>query len=193
MATGLKSAAPPVSTERLSRVLDANGKSALFGDPEPTANARDPQVIKVGDTFYCYYSATPDPKAPNADLCRTSTDLKTWSPPHRVASGGSAGKGRYTAECPFVVVHDGWYYLFRTQHYGAHAQTSVYRSKDPLNFGVDNDDHLVERLPVAAPELFEDHGQLYIAALNGDLHGIWIAKIRWEPAKTDALGTPARP
>ena len=53
-------------------------------------------------------------------------------------------------------------------------------TKDPMNFGVDDDRYLVETLPVAAPEIVESHGQLYIAALLPSLKGIQIAKLGWE-------------
>jgi len=75
----------------------------------------------------------------------------------------------------------GYHHLFRTQHYGENAQTRVYRSRDPPNFGIDDDRFLVETLPVAAPEIVESHGQLYIAALLPNLKGIQIAKLRWQP------------
>ena len=77
--------------------------------------------------------------------------------------------------------HSGYYYLFRTQRYGESAQTSVYRSKDPADFGVDDDQYLVTTLPVAAPEIAEDEGQLYMAALLPSLKGIQIAKLRFVP------------
>jgi hypothetical protein len=88
----------------------------------------------------------------------------------------------YSAECPFVYYHRAsrHYYLFRTQRYGEKAQTSVYRSKDPLNFGVNDDRYLVCTLPVAAPEIIEQEGQLYMAALLPSLKGIQIARVRWE-------------
>jgi hypothetical protein len=57
------------------------------------------------------------------------------------------------------------------------AETRVYRSKDPTDFGINDDRYLVETLPVAAPEIIESHGQLYIAALLPSLKGIQIAKL----------------
>jgi hypothetical protein len=76
---------------------------------------------------------------------------------------------------------DGWYYLFRTQRYGRDAQTSVYRSRDPLDFGVEDDRDFVCTLPVAAPEIIEHDGRHYIAALNPGLDGIRIARLKWVP------------
>ena len=177
------------------RRLLPTGKVGMFSDGFGT---RDPMTIRVNGMFYTYYSANPGTKfdasnssasnrsslhlMSNADLMRTSSDLLHWSDAKIVAEGGQAGTGSYSAECPFVYYHkkSGYYYLFRTQHYGENAETRVYRSKDPTNFGVNDDRHLVETLPVAAPEIVELHGQLYIAALLPNLKGIQIAKLDWD-------------
>ncbi len=178
------------------RRLSPAGKVGMFSDGFGT---RDPITIRVNGKFFTYYSANPgtvfnaaDLSAANraslnlmgnADLLRTSSDLLHWSDAKIVAKGGEAGTGSYSAECPFVYYHkkSGYYYLFRTQHYGENAETRVYRSKDPANFGVGDDRYLVETLPVAAPEIVEAHGQTYIAALLPSLKGIQIAKLDWEP------------
>jgi hypothetical protein len=102
-----------------------------------------------------------------------------------VAYGGSAGSGWTSAECPFVLIHDGWYYLFRTQSYGQSAQSRVYCSKDPMDFGIDDDRFLVGTLPVAAPEIIEYDGQTHIASLLPSLKGIRIAKLEWGTTKKE--------
>lgn len=81
---------------------------------------------------------------------------------------------------PFVVPFQGWYYLFRTQHYAPEPETRVYCSKDPLDFGVGDDSHLVCTLPVAAPEILLHEGSYYIAALLPDINGIRVARLAWE-------------
>jgi hypothetical protein len=78
-----------------------------------------------------------------------------------------------------VVFRQGWYYLFRTQRYGRDARTSVYRSKDPLNFGIDDDRFFLCELPIAAPEIVRHEEQDYIAALLPNLKGIQIARLDW--------------
>lgn len=177
------------------RRLLPTGNVGMFSDGFGT---RDPMTIRINGTFYVYYSANPGTVfnaadlsaanrsslhlASNADLVRTSSDLVHWSDPKIVAKGGEAGTGSYSAECPFVYYHkkSRYYYLFRTQHYGENAETRVYRSKDPTKFGINDDRYLVETLPVAAPEIIESRGQLYIAALLPSLKGIQIAKLGWE-------------
>jgi hypothetical protein len=147
----------------------------------PGANTRDPMAILIGGTWHCYTSAHPEKQG--AVYSRISTDLKTWTEPRIVARGGSAGTGPYSAECPFVVQRKGHYYLFRTQRYGKTAQTTVYRSEDPRDFGVDDDRCRVGTLDVAAPEIVQHEGQDYMAYLLPSLKGIKIVKLAWEPAK----------
>ena len=163
-----------------ARQLGPNGKSGMFTEG-PGNNTRDVIVLKIRNLYHAYYTAYPDKQG--SDFVRTSKDLNTWSPSKKVAFGGQAGTGPSSAECPFVYYHkgSGYYYLFRTQHYGARAQTSIYRSSDPLNFGLNDDRYLVGTLPIAAPEIVDYEGQLYIAALLPSLKGIQIAKLKFAP------------
>jgi hypothetical protein len=136
-------------------------------------------IIRIGELWHCYYTA--HPKDVGAVYCRTSGDLRKWGEAKIVARGGQATSHKYSAECPFVVeLEKAQYYLFRTQRYGKDAQTSVYFSSDPLNFGIDEDrGHFVATLPLAAPEIIEHEGQYFIAALLPSLKGIQIARLRW--------------
>ncbi|MGA2914705.1 MAG: hypothetical protein ABSE89_01615 [Sedimentisphaerales bacterium] len=169
-----------VSTDgkTFKRVLKKNNSAALFNEGGPEVNTRDPMLLRAKNKWFCYYTACPDKKG--YVFCRTSSDLKKWSDSKIVAFGGSADAGWASAECPHVVElekHD--YYLFRTQFYGPGAQTSVYYSTDPLNFGINDDSHFVCKFNIAAPEIIKDGDQYYIAALNPNLDGIRIAKLKW--------------
>ena len=159
-----------------SRVLQPDGRAGMFSEG-PGNNTRDPMVIRIGDVFHAYYTAYPQKLG--AVFLRTSKDLSAWNPSQRVAFGGAAGTGPFSAECPFVYLHkaSGFYYLFRTQHYGENAETRVYRSKDPASFGIDDDRFLVATLPVAAPEIVDYDGETYMAALLPSLKGIQIVKL----------------
>lgn len=162
-----------------ARWLMPNGKSGMFSEG-PGLNTRDPMLLRIGRTYYMY--ATAHAKS-GADYVRTSNDLRHWSASKKIASGGAAGSGPNSAECPFVYFHKAsrYYYLFRTQHYGLKAQTSVYRSKDPRYFGVEDDRNFVCTLPIAAPEIIEFEGQTYVAALLPSLKGIQLARLKWTP------------
>ena len=159
------------------RVVQPDGKTGMFGEGQG-ANTRDPMVLRVGDQWHCYYTACPN--RVGSVYCRTSSDLRNWSEARIVARGGQAGSGPGRAECPFVIEREGYYYLLRTQAYGRKAQTSVYRSKDPMDFGVDDDRFFVGVLPVAAPEIVVHEGRHYLAALLPDLKGIRLAELAWE-------------
>lgn len=163
-----------------TRVIEPGGVTAMF-DEGMGNNTRDPMVLHENGTYYAYYTAYPGGQG--ADYMRSSTDLATWSASKQVAFGGVAGTGGSSAECPFVVhlVAEGAYYLFRTQVYGQGATSRVYRSTDLSDFGINDDSHLVQTLPVAAPEIFEVSGQWYIAALTPALDGIQLAKLSWMP------------
>jgi hypothetical protein len=71
------------------------------------------------------------------------------------------------------------YYLFNTQRYGRRQHTTVFRSRDPLHFGINDNRLEVTTLPVAAPEIILHEGQSYIASLKPALDGIQIARLKW--------------
>jgi hypothetical protein len=159
-----------------TRVLQPTGMSAMFGEG-PGMGTRDPMLFVAPNEYRVYYTA-----GVGADYVRVSTDLATWSPPAIVARGGYAGADASAAQSPFVVQprEGGDYFLFRTQRYGADAQTTVYRSPNPFDFGVDNDQFLIGVLPLAAPEIIRDvDGRWFIAALRPDLQGIQMASLDW--------------
>ncbi len=169
--------------KRFTRQLRERGLAGMFcegGD----ANTRDPMVIRIADRWHCYYTAYPGQKG--AVYSRTSRDLRNWSESKIVAFGGRAGTNPYSAECPHVIHHAGYYYLFRTQRYGAAAQTSIYRSKDPMDFGIEDDQYFLCTLPVAAPEIILHKGQCYIASLLPSLKGVRIARLKWVPQQRPA-------
>jgi hypothetical protein len=166
--------------------VNNNGSPALFGNINET-NTRDPMVVRIGDLWYCYYTAHPGNDG--AIYVRSSEDFYNWSDSQMVSYGGSPGKGKlWFAECPHVVSLAGNnFFLFRTYSYGNYQsgklvsppKTNIYRSSNPKDFGIDTDDNLVTTLPVAAPEIILFEGRWYIAALMPDLQGIRIARLKW--------------
>ncbi len=164
-----------------TRSRNAQGKPQLDspGPVERDRNVRNPMALPIGGKWHCYYTA--HPKNKGAVYVRTSDDLLHWGQEHLVAARGKSGDGPYSAECPFAVEpQPGHFYLFRTQQYGQKAQTMVYHSRDPLDFGIDHDAaHYVTTLPVAAPEVFRHEGRWYLAALLPSLKGIQITRLQW--------------
>lgn len=141
---------------------------------------RDVMVMKEGDTYFSYSTISTLSKDgwPRGFVSvRTSKDLKKWSDYTVVSEGDRAGNGNVSAESPFVLKYQENFYLFRSS--SSTGTTFVYRSKDPYNFGIHNDEKLVEELPVWAPEIIYEGGQWYISDL-GDFQGIMLAKLKWE-------------
>ena len=152
-----------------TRVLDANGQCPLFSEVG-VINPRDPMVLHDGNTWRMYYTAIDGDGVAGRVYARTSSDLASWSDAIVVSSGPTAT----STECPFVVHRESGYYLFRTRQYGEDAATDVFRSRDPMRF---DDSTFMTTLPVAAPELIEADGRLYIAALKPGLDGIRLAPL----------------
>jgi len=140
---------------------------------------RDIMLLRESDRWIAYYTANPDNVG--RVYARTSKDLKNWDEARIVAWGGEAGTNFYSAECPWVyrLPNTPWYFLFRTQLYKNTPMTRVYRSRDPLDFGLDHDRMLVARMAVAAPELFDYRGRLHMACLMPDLKGLRTAPLEF--------------
>jgi hypothetical protein len=176
--------------KRFTRVLGGNGEPDLFTEhsfePSPNNTARDPMILKCGNTYYCYYTSHTTAFNPDgAAYARTSLDLKNWSASVMVSHTAPypGNSPRFSDECPFVIYREdvGLYYLFVTQIYGKNSQTTVYASPNPLYFGIDNNTYKVCTLPVAAPEVFLVGDQWYIASTMPDYGGIQLAKLKWVP------------
>jgi hypothetical protein len=163
--------------KNFERLVGPDGKTGVFTEG-PGANTRDPMLVKIGGLWHCYYTAFPNGKG--YGFCRTSPDLKTWSDSYVVSYGGKPGTDKCWNECPHVVEPEpGEFFYFRNQFYGEAAMNWVYRSRNPYNFGIDDDSKIVHRWKLAAPEVIFHEEKYYLAALLDDLQGIHIAPLKW--------------
>ena len=176
--------------KEFKRVLNQKGQPNLFSGPG--GNTRDPMVLLIGNTYYCYYtghfSRNSQERHRCAVFCRTSPDLLNWSEPIKVIAGGSPEGTTWfggDSECPFVVEIDRLFYLFRNQRYGKNSLNTQYYSLNPFDFGVGHDRNMIGKLQVAAPEIIRHRGGYYIAALLPDLKGIRIARLKWIKKQSD--------
>jgi hypothetical protein len=160
------------------RHTNEQGYSRVFVGP---GEARDPMVIKVGELWHCYYCGHDTGKRrPCKVYVRTSSDLIHWSTYREVSWGGfTSGTGFWSTECPFVVYLDGYYYLFRTSEYRPPARTHVYRSQDPLDFGLGSDAKWITTLRVAAPEVVQVGDQFYISTVEDLKGGLQLFRLKW--------------
>jgi len=165
-----------------ARHLNADGLSGLFAE-KPGASSRDPMLMAFRDQYYLYYTGVPQDKG--AIYCRTSTDLFTWNDSVVVSSGGIGGDGPASAECAFVTYlpQDFAFYLFRAhpKEGSKDYETSIYRSQNPLDFGVDSDEFRIGSLPYEVVRVIKDGPDFYMTALNPDYDGIRLARMRWVP------------
>jgi hypothetical protein len=162
-----------------TRHVDAAGMSRLFLGPGET---RDPCVVRIGELWYMYYAGYFNYDAPTEGagfVARTSDDLLHWSDWRIVHQDPQFGDRRTDAECPFVIEKEGYFYLFRTVDY-YRCMTLVFRSDDPLNFGIgDAGSKFVGRLPCAAGELYSFDGQEYVSSSHTPLFGEQLCKLKW--------------
>ncbi len=177
--------------KEFTRVIQANGKTGMFNEGSDNGT-RDVMLLLHNNLWYAYYTGRTE--GTGKVWVRTTPDFENWSESTIVSFGGRVGTGTGASECPHVVSPgDDYFYLFKTQTYGRYdranddlrnrgvPQTSVYRSRDPMNFGVNDDEgYFLGTLVVAAPEVVLYEGQYYIFALNtGSLDGLRCARLDW--------------
>ena len=81
--------------------------------------ARDPMVLRVGDRWVMYYTATLEPAGgPHIVAACESDDLVHWSGRHVVYEDALSGTGAGPTESPFVVARDDGFLLFLGPDYG---------------------------------------------------------------------------
>lgn len=168
--------------------------------------ARDPMVLRVGDEWVMYYTAT---RTNHVVLAVTSVDLVTWSAPVVVLRDPLVGTEAGPTESPFVVGGaDGRWYLFVGPDYtalvdeirdagcrtrddvAALLRTSVpYRttrmlvSDDPFAW---SPDAVVATIDAHAAEVIVDEdGSMWVSHCGWGQGGVWLAPLDLPPILTD--------
>ncbi len=167
--------------KEFTRQIGGDGIAGAF-DEGLGNSTRDPMITQFDDTYYVYYTANPG--GVGSVYARTSPDLMTWSESIIVSAGGSAGSDWFDGEVPAVLWIDEAqaYYLFRTHSSpagGGRMLTSVYRSTDPLDFGVGDDRYLVTTLDSEATWVVREADSYYVTAVMPDLSGYRVARLEW--------------
>ena len=143
-------------------------------------DARDPMVLRVGDEWVMYYTATTAPEGGNHCVaCATSTDLINWEKKGNVFT--STIKGTYGGPCesPFVEKVNDTYFLFIGPYGGydkAYADTAVYASLNPFSF----DGEPVAHIPSHAAEILKVNGEYYITHCGWGQGGVYLARLHFE-------------
>ncbi|HEX6240699.1 MAG TPA: family 43 glycosylhydrolase [Polyangiales bacterium] len=139
--------------------------------------ARDPFVMRVGDRWVMYYTATDDPAGGHHVVAyRTSADLRSWSERAIAYRDVSMGTGAGPTESPFVVARDEGFYLFIGPRED-YVSTTVYFSADPLAF----QDPPITQIEAHAPEVVRDlDGRAYISRAGWGQGGVDLAPLTWK-------------
>jgi hypothetical protein len=144
--------------------------------------ARDPMVLRVGDVWVMYYTATePATGGHHVVAYRTSDDLKTWGSRGIAFVDPMKGTGAGPTESPFVVKRGDFYYLFLSMRHnyipGYYADTEVFRSRNPLHWDIND---VVGRFDGHASEVIRDvDGRWYVSHCGWYQGGVYLAPLTW--------------
>jgi arabinan endo-1,5-alpha-L-arabinosidase len=154
-------------------------------------DARDPFILRWGDCWVMYYTATTRPEGGNhVVMAATSDDLIHWKGRTVVLRDPSIGDYGGPTESPFVVQRGPFYYLFCGPREG-YLGTTVFRSRDPFHWSLD--DH-VGYLKTHASEVVRDtDGNWYLSHCGNGQKGLYLAPLYWNDGLDDeptSLPTP---
>jgi beta-fructofuranosidase len=140
-------------------------------------DARDPFLMRAGEGWVVYYTATSRPAGGNHVVAyRTSDDLIRWSDRRIAFVDPAVGTMGGPTESPFVVKDGSGYYLFVGPRQG-YVGTDVFFSEDPLRFDLTN---WAGHIASHAAEIVEDaDGQRYASSAGWGQGGVSLAPIRW--------------
>lgn len=141
-------------------------------------DARDPMVLRVGDQWVMYYTATSRPEGGNHIVAyRTSRDLVHWSKERGTAfTDPQVGTWGGPTESPFVVQRGEYYYLFIGPR-GGYVGTDVFVSKDPFHWDIGDQ---VGHIPAHAAEVIQDvDGAWYVSSAGWGQGGVYLAPLEW--------------
>ena len=141
-------------------------------------DARDPMVLRVGDQWVMYYTATSAPQGGYHTVCAvTSRDLIHWSDKREVFRSRSLGTYGGDTESPFVVDRAGRYSLFVCTNVG-YNQTAVYESDSPFHWELKDE---VGRYSAHASEIVHAaDGRWYASRAGWGQGGVYLAELVWD-------------
>jgi len=147
-------------------------------------DARDPFILKLGDKWVIYYTATSEPKGGNHIVaCQISSDLVHWRDPKTVFLDPSKGTYGGPTESPFVVRRGSYYYLFIGPR-GGYVGTDIYRSKDPFKWAPkDKAAHFNSH---AAEVVRDEKGKWFVSHCGWGKGGVYLAPLTWNDGLDDA-------
>jgi beta-fructofuranosidase len=160
------------------------------GNPlfEDGFEARDPMVLRVGDRWLMYYTATDVPDGGHHVVAyRESDDLVEWGPRRIAFTDRRSGTYGGPTESPFVLRRGDRYYLFLSMRHGyvpgRYADTDVFVSADPRRFEASD---RVAHIPAHAAEVVRDVGGAYYVSHTGWWQGgTSLARLEFDDGQDD--------
>ena len=153
--------------------------------------ARDPMVLRVGDRWVMYYTATETPTGGHHIVAAVeSDDLVHWGERRTVYTDEAVGAMGGPTESPFVVERDGRYHLFigpdwkafmeafeTTGRYDpeAYRRTKVMVSDDPLHFDAADVVGVIDAH--AAEVVVDEDGSTWISHCGWGQGGVFLAPL----------------
>ncbi len=137
-------------------------------------DARDPNVLRSGNEWILYYTATSKPEGGNYIVaCVTSPDLLHWSGRKVVFTHPRQGTFGGPTESPFIVRRGSSYYLFACDG----GTINIYLSKDPFHWEITNQ---VGTVYAHASEVVRDVDEKwYISHAGWEQGGLSVAPLIW--------------
>lgn len=140
--------------------------------------ARDPYVMRIGSEWVMYYCATTTATGGAFTVVyRKSSDLIHWGARNIAFVSGSRtdNYGFPDTESPFVVEHEGNYYLFIGPRRG-YVGTDIFQSSDPFHFDLKGyHGHVASH----AAEIVQDGNRQWISHSGWFQSGVWLAPFEW--------------
>ncbi len=137
--------------------------------------ARDPFVMRFGDAWIMYYTATSDPRGGNFIVAyQTSDDLIHWN--HRGIAFKDPMSGTYASdtESPFVIKRSNKYFLIISVR-GAYVASDVFCSDTPFEWHLTD---WIATIPTHASEIITDwDGSEYISHCGWNQNGLYLASL----------------
>jgi hypothetical protein len=137
-------------------------------------DARDPNVLRVGEEWLMYYTATARPEGGNHIVaCVSSPDLKHWDRRRVAFTHPREGSFGGPTESPFVVRRGASYYLFACDG----GTTTAYLSRNPFHWEFKD---RVGTIQAHAAEVVRDQdGKWYISHAGWEHGGLSLAPLVW--------------
>jgi arabinan endo-1,5-alpha-L-arabinosidase len=154
--------------------------------------ARDPMVLRVGERWILYYTATSEPAGGHFVVAAAeSTDLVHWSGRRIVYRDPLRGTMAGPTESPFVVAANGRYLLLIGPDWegviadyhrtgsplgDAYRRTRVIASDDPLRFELANQ---VATIDAHAAEVIQTGAGSWVSHCGWGQGGVYLAPFEW--------------